>query len=512
MNYILGRSTFTRIFRTSLMSILLICTCPVAQIQASEVTSLHNSDQACGPRCLWAFMKTVGIGKRDCGIECIYGLIGKSSSSPTNLKDLSLAASKLGFRATGFKTTFGNLAKMKGYAILPVGNTKGTAKDPLHFVLVKLEAKDDMVVIDTHSLQKKKLSMSELKKSWNGYALFITVGKKAKLVSKANKVIESNSTKTKVKKYVGIKNFGHVDAGSVLNHVFEVCPDPRKKIVAKIVGKSCSCITPVVERRANGDIILKMELKVEKPGWQSVYVALALGANKTIKHYKIRAYGKNSFQLRPEIAYLEAPNGGIVKYPVEIEYFATSDAIVEFSHFKSKIKNLKIGPVQSRKEIEGELAKFVFEVPILLDAGPTPNNVRSISGKVEFVLKTSNGDRVLPLKLSAVIGQDRFKLSPERVFLLASKSSSTKISRVVELEFETQVKPSNIEVKVNGDLPITAMITKKDKGCFSISIDVQQEKVLKYHTGLHKDNILIVPKGDSGISKIILPVSVFIKE
>jgi len=512
MNYILDWSTFARIFRISLMSILLICTCPVAQIQAGEVTSLHNSDQACGPRCLWAFMQTAGVGKRDCDIECIYGLIGKPSSSPTNLKDLNMAANKLGFQVTGLKTTLSNLTKMKGYAILPVGNTKGTAKDPLHFILVKLEAKDDLIIIDTQTLQTKRFPVSELRKAWKGYALFVSASKGAELAPKANKVIESDSTKIEVKKYAGIKDFGHVDAGAVLNHVFEVCPDPEEKIVAKVAAKSCACITPVVERRANGDIILKMELKVEKPGWQSVYVALALGPEKTVKHYKIRAYGKNSFQLRPKIAHLEAPNGGIVKYPVEIEYFATSDTVVKFSHFKSNIKNLKIGPVRSKKEIEGELAKFVFEVPILLDTGPATNTVRSIAGKVEFVLNTSNGVRVLPLKLSAVIGQDRFKLSPERVFLLASKSSTTKNSRVVELEFETQVKPSNIEVKINGDLPITATITKKDKGCFSISLNVQQEKILKRHTGLHKDNILIVPKGAPGISKIILPVSVFIKE
>ena len=457
-------------------------------------------------------MWTGGIDKRDCGIECIHGLIGKPPFSPTNLKDMSVAASKLGFRATGLKTTLRNLARMKGYAILPVGSAEGTVKDPLHFILVKLEAKDEVAIINTQTLQTEISPVSELRKAWKGYALFFSASEESGLVPKANNMMKSSSTITKFKKYDGVKDFGLVDSGTVLSHIFEVCPDPEKRIVAKVVGRSCSCVTPVVNRKANGAIVLEMELRVEKPGRQSVYVALALGPANTIKHYRISAYGKNSFRLRPKIAHLEAPNGGIVKYPVELEYFTASDDIVEFRYFKSNIKNLKIGAIQSKKEIEGDVARFVFKVPILLDAGSAPKNVRNIYGKVEFVLNTSTGDRVIPLKLSAVIGQNRFRLNPERVFLLASKSSPTKNSRVVELEFGSQVKPPDIEVKVGGDLPITTAIVRKDKGCFLISLDVHQEELSDHHIGLYKDSLLIVPKGVSGISKIVLPVSVFIRE
>lgn len=97
--------------------------------QSENVISVEQirADRACGPRCLWALIQITRAGKPDCGVKCIYQLIDKEPLSPTNLKDLKDAAEQLGFSAKGYKLKVVELAKVDGYAILPVGSATGTA-------------------------------------------------------------------------------------------------------------------------------------------------------------------------------------------------------------------------------------------------------------------------------------------------------------------------------------------------------------------------------------------------
>lgn len=125
-------------------------------------------------------MQLTGIGRPDCDVESIYKLLGKKPFSATNLKELKDAAEKLGFSATGYKLTVHELQTISGYAILPVGSAPGTPRDPLHFILVAQVTKDHVSIVDAQTLRRQTMTVSELGKSWNGYALVISPNKVSK--------------------------------------------------------------------------------------------------------------------------------------------------------------------------------------------------------------------------------------------------------------------------------------------------------------------------------------------
>lgn len=108
--------------------ILLLClvSCTATKSTNDISSNRFKASQACGPRCLSAFMRLTGVGKPACDVECIYHLIGKTPFRVTTLKDLKDAAQKLGFSAVGYRLTPTQLQNLNEYAILAVGLTRGT--------------------------------------------------------------------------------------------------------------------------------------------------------------------------------------------------------------------------------------------------------------------------------------------------------------------------------------------------------------------------------------------------
>lgn len=156
--------------------VVLTCVVSCTSTKPLDIVSLNQvePDYACGPRCLWAFMQITREGNPDCNVNCIYELIGKKPNSVTSLKDLKDAAQKLGFSATGYKLEISDLREMAGYAILPIGSSSGTPRDPLHFILVKQVTDDFLTIINTRTLKPQTIRSSDLKNSWKGYALVIS--------------------------------------------------------------------------------------------------------------------------------------------------------------------------------------------------------------------------------------------------------------------------------------------------------------------------------------------------
>jgi len=154
--------------------------------QSKSIVSLNQIelDQACGPRCLWAFMQITGTGDPHCDINCIYGLIDKKPYSATSLKDLKDAAHKLGLSATGYQLGVNDLVEMPSYAILPIGAASGTPNDPLHFILVKKATKDNVIIVNNRTLESQIIRVSSLQGSWRGYALVISAEKEMESSSK----------------------------------------------------------------------------------------------------------------------------------------------------------------------------------------------------------------------------------------------------------------------------------------------------------------------------------------
>jgi len=227
-----------------IISIVLVCFTSYTLAQSVNVISLQEirPDRACGPRCLWALVQITKSRKSDCGIKCIYELIGKEPFSATNLKDLKDAAEQLGFSASGYKLTVSKLAKAKGYAILPVGSVNGTTEDPLHFILVKRTTKNYVIFVNTRTLASQALPVSDMKENWNGYALVITAGQGMEQLQKEPDDIEQLLKRMKTTNYDQVKDFGQVDSGSVVEHTFTIIPEENKDYKAKIVQKNCACL------------------------------------------------------------------------------------------------------------------------------------------------------------------------------------------------------------------------------------------------------------------------------
>jgi predicted double-glycine peptidase len=489
--------------------VLLIYFSSYALAQSENVISLEQirPDKACGPRCLSALMQITKVGTTDCGIKCIYEIINKEPFCATSLKDMKNAAEQLGFSAKGYKLKISDLKKIAGYAILPIGNTTGTAGDPLHFILVKRVIKDYIIVVNTKNLVSQAIQVSDLQQYWNGYALVITSGKGMKRLNKEpDDVME---LRNKSNKYDEIKDFGQVDSGSKLKCTFTLLNKTDSQYKAKIVQKSCSCLTTKLGRDIKGRPTLTVELHVDKPAWQEAHAVVLLEPDGIIKRYAVRAYGRDSFQITPQVGYFEAPNGDIVEYPVRIDYFTGASDLVEFDHMESDIQNLKVGLPTSKVFTEKDTKTYKFEIPLIYNAEKEPVCVRTISGKVNFILDTTEGQRSIPLKLSVKFGVDKFRLIPEKVFIMASKSAEP-TSKTVKLEFLTKVTPTNIVARLDDTLPFESQIRQIYKGCYRIDLTVIKEKLRNNPIGMHKSKITIVPKGVPNIGSVSIPISLFV--
>jgi len=499
---------------TATLFILLTFSASYIHAQSERVISLQEirSDKACGPRCLWALMQVTNAGQPDCGIKCIYELIGKEPFTATNLRDLKDAAEQLGFSANGYKLTVGKLAKTKGYAILPVGSASGISEDPLHFILVKRIIQDYVIAVNTKTLISQALPVSDLSEYWNGYALIITAGKGMGALRKEHDDIEQLPKSVKKTKYDEIKDFGQVDSGSVVEHTFTLITEKDKGYKAKIVQKNCACLEAKLGKDIEGRHTLTMELHVDDPAWQQAHAVVLLEPGGIIKRYAMRVYGTDSFEIWPQIAHIEAPDGGLVEYPVKIDYFTGSDDVVKFDRMESNLPNLKCGRVKSESSTKKGATTFTFNIPLIFDAGKPRVRVESLRGSVDFILDTGKGQRHIPMFLTAELGADRFRITPEKVFLMTAKSSTLPIQTKVKLEFLTKLIPANISLKLDKHLPLELTPACLSPGTYTIDITIVPEKLQDASIGMNKGEVTIVPEGVPDPAELTLPISLFVRE
>jgi predicted double-glycine peptidase len=495
-------------------SIFFVCFSSYTMAQSVNVIFIQEikPDRACGPRCLWALMQISKSGQLDCGIKCIYELIGKEPFTATNLKDLKNAAEQLGFSANGYKLTISKLTKTKGYAILPVGSTSGTSEYPLHFILVKRIINDYVIAVNTKTLVTQALLVSDLNEYWNGYALIITAGKGMGPLRKEPDDIEQLPKRVKMTEFDETKDFGLVDSGSIVEHTFTIITEKDKDYKAKIVQKNCACLKAKLGRDINGRHTLTMELHVGAPAWQSADAVVLLEPGGIIKRYAVGAYGSDTFEIWPKIAHIEAPDGGLVEYPVKIDYFTGSDDVVMFNRMESALPNLKCGTVESESSTKKGATTFTFNIPLILDAGKPPVRVESLSGSVDFIFDTGKGQRHIPLSLSAEVGAERFRITPEKVFLMTAKSSTSPARTKVKLEFLTEPIPANIDVKLDKHLPLELTKIRVSPDTYTIDIAVVPEKLQDASIGMNKGEVTIVPEGVPELAALTLPISLFVRE
>lgn len=499
------------------ISILLICFFVWSHCIAKNVVNKQaewlQPDKACGPRCIWALMQITKKGDPSCSIEHIYELIGKKPFGVITLKDLKVVAEKLGFFAVGYKLTLNRLENINAYAILPVGKQKGTDADPLHFVLLKEARAGFATIVDTQTLELENIAFSDLQKIWKGYTLLLTPSAEIPLFRKSSPELEPQPASS-LKPFDDVKNFGIVDSGSMLEHTFTIRNETGQPCKLRITSKSCSCISPELGKtdlKPKEETWFKLKLHVDRPAWSIEGVGVALEPTNIIKRYIVKAYGKDSFQTTPAIGHIESPDGGVVEYQVKITYYTDSNDIVALDRIDSNIPNLSIGSIVTEKVKKDQYTTFYFNVTLLYDGGDPTNAVRKVQDELNFVLDTRKGKRFIPFRLLVKTGKPICRLTPEKVFLIVSKSKKP-TQKKVKAEFLTSAPPMNIAIRSDDVLPLEIKTTQVSKDIYIINISVETGSLQKAKLGMNKGEVIIVPEGVPNPTSIRLPVSLFIRE
>ncbi len=497
---------------TTLFVVVVALAATFSSLKAAEIMTFEKikPDKSCGPRCLSVLLRLRDGEKEDCGIKCIYEIIGKESFSLVNMKDLRDAALKLGFTAKAYKLKFDQLRKLKGYYIVPIGKGMGTKDNPVHFILVERIQDDYIIFLDNESLETKALSVAEFADLWNGYALVIDSSRKMRYLEKKNVLTANPKENKEVSDFYEVKDFGYVDKGSTLTYTFTIPYENIKEFQVRIVKKSCSCIECELGRDIYDNITLKVGYKIDGVGWQKAYVVVEIMPSKTIRKYGLVAFGKNSYKVKPKNCYISAPEGGNIEYPFEVEYFTGPEGIVKFDKLKCDNKNISIKNVESYQvQGAGSVIRFNFKFLLLFNACKLNNRSTIVTEKLDLIFNTSGGDRTISMDFFAKIGKDRYKVHPKKVFNVTSKSDLSPVTTRIKCQFFDKPIP-DISLKADGKLPLKYSLTN-DEESYYITMEFMKEGVSNMPLGLSKENLYLMHQ-NKNIPKIIIPIRIFVKE
>jgi hypothetical protein len=444
-------------------------------------------------------------------VEDIYKLIGKKPNTFTTLKDIKIAAKKLGFSAEGYKLKIEQLKTIKGYAIIPVGAVQGSDKDFLHFILLKDIKGGFAKIVNINDFKLQDIPLDDLRNAWKGYALVLSPGEEDTFLRNLKPQPGHDEKGVEI---AGSKNFKIVDSGSILEHTFAILNESKQACRLRIMSKTCSCIYPEfgkTELEPKEETYVKLRLHVDKPGWSVVAVTVGLEPTGIIKRFVMRAFGRDSFRTSPETGHIQAPDGDVVAYPVRVTYFTDSNSVVLFDCIDSNVPELSVDTTTLSKIEKGEYAIFNFDVKLLYDAGKPSDTISRYQGDLNFVLNTTKGKRFIPFRMTIKSGRSKYRLTPEKVFLIASKSGKT-IEKKVKVELLTESPTTNITTQPDKALPIKIKTSQVSKNTYIISMSVGAEELHHSATGLIKGNINIISQGVNDAPAIKLPVSLFVRQ
>jgi predicted double-glycine peptidase len=506
--------TETDEMRTSLI-IAYVLTVALAQARMKPLRDLiERKDQCCGPCCLSAFTRLTNDEERAYAtIQVIYDLIGKDVNVPTSLYDLKSAAQKLGLRAEGFQCTLDDLRRMNGYAIVPIGPAKGTVTEPFHFILVRGVQEQEVLVVDPRTLQTRPVRGADLEDVWNGVALVLSTGGSRffspKRAPEPKRMLASSPEADEQ-----TRDFGLVDAGSALKHSFPIRNETRDPVTLRIVSKSCSCVFAEMGSTTllpGQETTLSLQLHVDKPGLSAARVVVEQRPGAVIRRYAIKAYGKDSFLTVPPIGYMEVLASDAPDYPVRIIYYADPNDSVTFSRMESDIQGLGIARIVPERIDEGTYAVFQFDLLLHLNTGDPRDEAHRVEGRVHFLLESLKGERSIPFDLIAGIGQRRFQLTPERLFLIVSRRAGSFSGRI-GLKFLADPYPTSIKVEADETLPVVVSVQQASSDTFTITVSAQGNRLAHAANGMNEGRLRIASDLATHLPPIIVPVSIFVRE
>ena len=218
------------------------------------------------------------------------------------------------------------------------------------------------------------------------------------------------------------------------------------------------------------------------------------------------------FIVRPENGYIRIPHVGEITYPVEITYYADANDLIEFSHIRTSIPNLRAGSVTRKSEVlPNNAVKHVFTIPLVYRLESELHELVVTRKTVEFQFDTSAGQKLVSLEMIIKAGTERVKMFPQRLFFLVSASDEL-LCKQVQLEFTAeQVIPDEVIARV-GDLPLTVSSSLIGK-TYTAEVRVDRDAIENHPASSIKGTINLVPleQGRFG-DPIELPVTLIIRK
>lgn len=306
-----------------------------------------------------------------------------------------------------------------------------------------------------------------------------------------------------------IHQFGLVECGTILHHSFRLSDPDGPAEESRILYKNCSCLEARLVPHDGGAVELALKMDVH-PGWQQAYAAVEFSPSGTIRRYGVNVFGKDSFHITPSIAYMEAPEGGRVDHPVRIEFFADANSTAEFVRFSTEMDELTCDPPKAAETVQDLTKKIEFVSTLHYDAGAAPQAVREITGHCEFTLFDGQKEYVVPMQLIVKTGQAPYRLIPPKVFMMASGQSANPPSRLT-LQYLHSPAPPSIEIAIDEGLPLKGTIDRPEASVYSITLEVQPDRLEPLPRQLHKGNLLIYPQGTAHPEAISVPISLFVR-
>lgn len=496
--------------------IILLALSPVSALGRAHYRQplIEQSDYCCGPRCLSALSRIAAKTDQSyTTVDEVYRLIGKDVNTPTTLYDLKLAAHELGFRAQGYACKVDDLARMSGHAIIPVGPAEGTATDPLHFILVQGVQDREVLTIDPYTLRTRRATVAELKELWRGYALLVWQEGKSPWLREDGK--GQTAPRARIEVPTGqVRDFGVVDSGSVLKHTFCIRNDTKLSMKLRIVSKSCSCVSAELRRMElvpEQETTLALSLHVNSPGMSTASVVLSKQPPGSVERYTVKAFGKDSFFTMPAVGYIDASDRGIVDYPVRIVYYTDVNDKVTFERMQTEIKELAVADVVSEITRKDGYMIVQFDATLRFDAGLARNDARRIDGSVRFLLATSKGQRCIPFEVTVVVGRPLFRVTPERVFMIAPLSGEV-LHRMVQVEFLEEPYPTGIMIESSSAPFVYAEGVQISPAKFMLTVSTAKDPCERLSVGMNEGKLQLVTTGTThDLLTIGIPVSVFVR-
>ena len=486
-----------------LMNIIVVLLFTV-NVYGSEDYIFSDKDNACGPRCLRAILKL--DSDREVGIHDIYNILEKKLFAVTTFEDLKYVAVSFGYEAEAYKNTINKLYKYDGYLIIPV-RTSNDANTPLHFVLFQRASKKEMWLIDTKTLTRQLLSLAKLKDIWDGYVLVIKDAKtnRTKAGPESTNMIMREKSKKSADNF---HDFGKVETGRKLRHTFKI-QDKDRIAEAKVVKKNCSCLSAGIQKDED-DYLISMEMMASEAGSQEVYADVMLWPSKRVRRYTMKTYGIDHYILSPKVAYIEVHEGDIGEYPVQIKYFTDKKSSFKYDHTVNTLTELKV--IRGDKKVvenSNGTVEIINNFTLKYDI-KNSDIARETKSTIDFVFEKDGHPLHIPMECFLKIYSEKFRLTPEKVFIIAQNNKKT--VKKCTLEILEKPFPDEITIENNYKFPLSFEVSNISEGKYLIEIACENHEIPGIKKGLHKMILFLNIQKDGKSQKIELPMSVFIRD